>query len=105
MKKYRQLSFLPVLAPAGRPDPEAEALRANHAAGCLPGLHLAAGLGPRRLFGPSCQGFFASLVSALCRLRGQAVPPRVRRAAGGVVWDSGEPSCVAVCGAPPPVPS
>mgnify|MGYP001807966779 CR=1 FL=1 len=27
MKRYRQLSFLPVLAPAGRPDPDAEALR------------------------------------------------------------------------------
>ena len=32
MKKYRQLSFLPILAPAGRPDPEAEALR------CRPGV-------------------------------------------------------------------
>ena len=32
MKRYRQLSFLPVLAPAGRPDPDAEALR------CRPGV-------------------------------------------------------------------
>ena len=32
MKKYRQLSFLPVLAPTGRPDPDAEALR------CRPGV-------------------------------------------------------------------
>ena len=32
MKKYRQLSFLPILAPAGRPDPDAEALR------CRPGV-------------------------------------------------------------------